>query len=236
MATWRGKTITQEFGVKNSNYRLGYHPGTDLAFADGEYQLAYANGAARFFRDVGDGYGHTGTITLSNGDVIYYAHLRANGHIVASGQEVREGDPVFITGATGWVEGVHAHIEYRLGGDANSPVDIIKKLGEKGGIMKPTREEIIESYQIIVDHDPSEQQIKDQLGQTKLINVVKSLDQEADSYRNIAEIRRRKLVEIASMVGLDPDKDGLDAIVQRVREFIEQAQFEEVSEKLYRKK
>lgn len=129
MATWRGYTITQAFGVKNSNYRLGYHPGTDFRFALGSHQPAFASGIARYQKDKGGGYGNTGTITLPNGDVIFYAHLQEGGILVPSGSQVKDGQSVFVTGNTGWIDGVHAHIEYRIGGNQDSPVDITKKLG-----------------------------------------------------------------------------------------------------------
>lgn len=132
--TWRGHTVTQIFGVANNNYRLGYHPGTDFRFSLGDPQPAFAAGVARFYKDRMDGYGNFGTITLDNGDVIFYAHLEKA--LVSSGSRVVNGQPVFVTGATGWVEGVHAHIEYRVGGDKNTPVDITKKLKEEDVIGK----------------------------------------------------------------------------------------------------
>lgn len=129
--TYRGFTITQIFGGANPNYRLGYHPGIDLRFALGSHQPAFAAGRATFQRDLNDGYGNTGTITLDNGDTIFYAHLAANGILVPSGSRVANNQPTFVTGKSGWVEGVHAHVEYRLNGNKNTPVDITKKLGEE---------------------------------------------------------------------------------------------------------
>lgn len=136
MAQFRGYTITQNFGVKNSGYRLGYHPGTDLSFGLGAHQPAFASGIARFYyapptanpRNRGSGYGNTGTITLDNGDVLYYAHLRDNGILVANGSRVSNGQATFVTGDTGWIEGVHCHVEYRIKGSQDNPVDITKKL------------------------------------------------------------------------------------------------------------
>lgn len=137
MTTWRGYTITQPFGVPNLSYRLKIHPGTDLRFAEGARQPAFASGIARYYRDKGDGYGNVGTVTLPNGDVIFHAHLQDNGILVTTGSKVEEGQPVFVTGRSGWVKLVHAHIEYRIGGDKNKPVDITKKL--KGDTMAIVR-------------------------------------------------------------------------------------------------
>lgn len=138
MATFRGITITQPFGVKDPSYRLGFHPGTDLSRKLGDKQPAYATGIARFQyapptkdpKARGGGYGNTGTITLPNGDVIFHSHLKDNGILVANGSKVTEGQDVFVTGDTGWINGIHEHVEYRLGGDIDRPVDITKKLGE----------------------------------------------------------------------------------------------------------
>jgi murein DD-endopeptidase MepM/ murein hydrolase activator NlpD len=137
--TYRGMVITQAFGVPNPAYRLNFHPGTDLLKKIPDSQIALASGVARFFfapptadpKQRGGGYGNTGTITLPNGDVLFYAHLADNGILVPNGSKVTDGQKVFVTGNSGWITGVHAHIEYRLGGDKNRPVDITKKLPEE---------------------------------------------------------------------------------------------------------
>lgn len=137
MTTWRGHLITQPFGVKSTLYRLGFHAGIDLYFELDEEQPAYAPGIARYYPDKGDGYGNVGTVTLSNGDVIFYAHLKPNGILVTTGTQVKEMQPVFVTGKSGYITGLHAHIEYRIGGNKNNPVDITKKL--KGDPMAIAR-------------------------------------------------------------------------------------------------
>lgn len=158
MTTWRGYTITQPFGVKNASYRLGYHPGTDFRFGMDVEQPAFAAGTARYHRDTGDGYGHTGTITLPNGDVIFYAHLKRNGILVTTGTRVEEMQPVFVTGSSGWVQLVHAHIEYRIGGNKNNPVDITKKL--TGDTTMPTEQEVHELFTKYLKKDPTPDQIR----------------------------------------------------------------------------
>lgn len=130
MATFRGKTITQPFGVRNSAYRLGYHPGVDLDFKLGERQPAYRGGIANFQADNGGGYGNTGTVRYDNGDVEYHAHLAANGLLVPQGSRVNTGQSTFITGNTGWIDGVHEHLEVRLAGNQDRPVDPVTYLGE----------------------------------------------------------------------------------------------------------
>lgn len=120
-----GRT-TQKFGVRNPAYRLGYHPGTDYSAANGTKAKAASNGKWRYYPGNNGGYGNVGTITLSNGDVLWYAHLLRN--LIKSGSNVKAGQFVAQTDSTGWVTGPHLHIEYRLKGSQNRPIDFEKKL------------------------------------------------------------------------------------------------------------
>lgn len=188
MTTWRGYTITQPFGVPNPDYRLKYHPGTDLRFALGTHQPAFAAGTARYHRDTGDGYGHTGTITLPNGDVIFYAHLKTNGILVTTGTRVEEMQPVFVTGSSGWVQLVHAHVEYRIGGNKNNPVDITKKLGEVDNDMKIDKELAIKLERFItLEHSPDPAKIQAAIGK----DIDAYLD---DRYNDTDFVNNKKIV------------------------------------------
>lgn len=130
MSTWRGREVIQEFGNKNGpiNYRLGFHPGLDLKYDEGEHMEALADGVVRFRPDNGGGYGNVGYIVMNNGDVLWDAHLKAGGILVKEGTRVRQGQKVFVCGSTGKTSGPHRHVEYRLKGSEDLPVDIRKKL------------------------------------------------------------------------------------------------------------
>lgn len=128
--TWRGYTITLPFAYKHPRYkRLGYHTGLDLRFWLGSHQPAFADGIARF-RKQRDSLGNTGTITMANGDVLLYAHLANNGILVKSGSKVSEKQPVFVTGETGAITDVHAHIEYQVKGSYTNVRNPVKALGD----------------------------------------------------------------------------------------------------------
>lgn len=114
--------VSQHFGVKNSAYRLKYHPGTDYAAVNGTRAKALTRGVVRYYQGYNGGYGNVGTLTLGNGDVIWYAHLKSS--LVKNGSVVHEGADIFLTDSTGWVDGPHLHLEYRIGGNQNRPIDI----------------------------------------------------------------------------------------------------------------
>lgn len=115
----RSLTITQQFGVKNSAYRLGYHPGTDYRAKTPTPERAVTDGYVRYYPGYNGGYGNVNALFRSNGDVIWYAHQSKS---VKTGN-VKTGDIIGYTGATGWVTAPHLHIEYRIKGDKNRPID-----------------------------------------------------------------------------------------------------------------
>lgn len=121
--------VSQKFGVKNSAYRLGYHPGTDYIASTGTQAVAATSGKAYYYRGNNGGYGNVGVIILRNGDVLWYSHLKDT--LVKNGTTVKTGQKVFVTNNTGWSTGPHLHIEVRKGGSQNRPVDFEKWV--KGG-------------------------------------------------------------------------------------------------------
>lgn len=47
----------------------------------------------------------------SDGSVADYSHIRKNGALVKTGDQVQAGDPIALSGATGWATGPHLHFE-----------------------------------------------------------------------------------------------------------------------------
>ena len=116
--------ITYKYGVKSSAYRLGYHPGTDYASSVGTAVRATTNGSVKYLPGNNGGYGNVATLTLSNGDVIWHAHLSKKGKVGT----VKTGDVIGYTGNTGWSTGPHLHVERRIGGNQDRPTDFEKWL------------------------------------------------------------------------------------------------------------
>lgn len=116
--------VTQSFGVRNSAYRLGYHAGTDYGSPSGTAIKATTGGTARYLAGNNGGYGNVATLTLPNGDVVFHAHLSRAGKT----GKVPKGATIGYTGSTGWSTGPHLHVEYRLKGNQNKPIDFEKWL------------------------------------------------------------------------------------------------------------
>lgn len=114
--------VRQAFGVRNRAYRLGFHPGTDYGTPTGVAVRAPEAGLVRWLWS--NTYGNVAALIRPNGDVIWFAHNSRPGK---TGQ-VNKGDVIAYTGNTGWSTGPHSHIEYRLGGDQNRPIDFHKWL------------------------------------------------------------------------------------------------------------
>lgn len=116
--------ITQNFGVRNRAYRLGYHPGTDYGSPTGTLIKATTNGLVRYYSGNNGGYGNVAALILSNGDVVWHAHLQRSGKT----GNVRKGDVIGYTNNTGWSTGAHLHVEYRIRGSQNNVIDFEKWL------------------------------------------------------------------------------------------------------------
>lgn len=46
-----------------------------------------------------------------DGSVADYSHIKKNGALVKTGDQIKAGDPVALSGATGWASGPHLHFE-----------------------------------------------------------------------------------------------------------------------------
>ena len=95
-----------------------YHPGVDLQAGYGTPVKVTADGVVRMAEWSG-GYGKL--IVVDHGGALqtYYAHLSR--FSVVSGQEVRRGEVIGYSGATGYVTAPHLHYEVRLGGNPVNP-------------------------------------------------------------------------------------------------------------------
>lgn len=113
-------SVTYKFGVKDSAYRLGFHPGTDYGSPSGTPVKACQAGSVSWIGDLADGYGKQMKLTLDSGGVLYYCHLSSAS--VPNGR-VAQSQVIAISGSTGFVKGPHLHIEYRPTDDVNKPAD-----------------------------------------------------------------------------------------------------------------
>lgn len=128
--------VTQNFGVKNSAYRLGYHPGTDYGSPTATPIKATTDGYVRYYAGNNGGYGNVVALILKNGDVVWHTHLQRPGRTGS----VKKGTVIGYTNNTGWSTGPHLHVEYRLGGNQNRPINFetwLKQHPEKKPAPKP---------------------------------------------------------------------------------------------------
>lgn len=94
------------------------HTGVDLSAHMGTPVKATADGIV-LHAEWGGRYGKLVVIDHGNGLQTYYAHLSR--FQVVPGQEIRRGDSVGLSGATGRVTSPHLHYEVRMGGTPVNP-------------------------------------------------------------------------------------------------------------------
>jgi Peptidase family M23 len=112
--------ITQRFGctdVPGEPYSAEcathrFHTGIDLGVHAGTPVYASAAGVAHVYRS-DSGYGNHVLVAHGNGWFTLYAHLGR--FTVHEGEAVRRGDPVGLSGSTGFSTGPHLHFEIRYG-------------------------------------------------------------------------------------------------------------------------
>jgi murein DD-endopeptidase MepM/ murein hydrolase activator NlpD len=102
------------------------HTGVDLEAAMGTPVRAAADGII-VRADWDGGYGRLIIIDHGNGVQTYYGHLSS--FIVVPGQEIRRGDVIARSGASGRVTSPHLHYEVRLGGTPVNPYSYLAKSG-----------------------------------------------------------------------------------------------------------
>jgi murein DD-endopeptidase MepM/ murein hydrolase activator NlpD len=102
------------------------HTGVDLEAPMGTPVHAAADGIV-VHADWDGGYGRLVIIDHGNGVQTYYGHLSTFG--VVPGQEVRRGDVIARSGASGRVTSPHLHYEVRMGGTPVNPYPYLAKSG-----------------------------------------------------------------------------------------------------------
>lgn len=101
------------------------HPGVDISAAMGTPVRAAADGVVEFAAYRPDGYGKLVVIDHGNGFSTWYAHLSR--FEVIPGQEIRYGDILAYSGATGRVTAPHLHYEVRQHGVPVNPYPYLSK-------------------------------------------------------------------------------------------------------------
>jgi len=94
------------------------HTGVDISASMGTQVHAAADGIVSHAEFMG-GYGRLVIIDHGNGMRTYYAHLSR--FDVIPGQEIRRGEVIGLSGASGKVTSPHLHFEVRLGGSPVNP-------------------------------------------------------------------------------------------------------------------
>lgn len=102
-----------------------FHKGVDISAATGTPVRAAADGVVEYAAYRPDGYGKMVVVDHGNGLSTWYAHL--SNFEVIPGQEVRRGDVLAYSGATGRVTAPHLHFEVRRGGIAVNPYSYLSK-------------------------------------------------------------------------------------------------------------
>jgi murein DD-endopeptidase MepM/ murein hydrolase activator NlpD len=118
--------MTQRFGCTDvpgepyspdcATHRI--HTGIDLGVHTGTPVYAAAGGVAHVFRS-DTGYGNHVLVAHGGGWFTLYAHLSQS--TVREGEAVRRGDPVGLSGSTGFSTGPHLHFEIRYGEHPQDP-------------------------------------------------------------------------------------------------------------------
>lgn len=91
-----------------------YHAGRDISCPIGTPIYAAADGTVIHINDQAETYGNH--IMISHSDEIYTLYAHCDSLLVSVGQDVKQGQQIAWSGATGNVTGSHLHFEVRVGG------------------------------------------------------------------------------------------------------------------------
>jgi murein DD-endopeptidase MepM/ murein hydrolase activator NlpD len=120
--------VSSFFGIVSPLRPHGHH-GIDFVAKAGTPVVAAADGQVVGSTDLDAGgakYGKTIQVAHANGLVSMYAHL--DRRLVASGDVVRAGQVIGLSGATGKVTGPHLHFEVRQGAQTLDPATVLAGL------------------------------------------------------------------------------------------------------------
>jgi murein DD-endopeptidase MepM/ murein hydrolase activator NlpD len=114
--------VVSGFGGRDIGAGYEYHPGIDIAVAEGTPIRAAADGTVIFTQPEASsgGYGNYTCIDHGGGLSTCYAHQTT--FAVAAGQSVSQGDIIGYTGCTGYCLGPHLHFEVRINGAVTDPM------------------------------------------------------------------------------------------------------------------
>lgn len=111
--------LTSKFG-----FRLGIpHKGIDLAVPAGTKVLAAYDGEVALVESRPRGLGDVVILRHKNDFITVYGH---NSKILVKEEQiVKKGQPISLSGSTGWSTGPHLHFEIRCKGDALDPLEYL---------------------------------------------------------------------------------------------------------------
>jgi murein DD-endopeptidase MepM/ murein hydrolase activator NlpD len=116
--------ITTPFGERGNLWKLGYHPGLDLAVPIGTPIRAVEDGVVLEAEPAGDGgYGHYVKLDHGNGLHSLYGHMSTLN--VEVGDQIAAGQVIGRSGNTGFSTGPHLHLEIRRNGEKLDPAPFL---------------------------------------------------------------------------------------------------------------
>lgn len=112
--------LLSSFGSREDPFsgQGGFHTGVDISAGLGTPVHVAADGIV-YSAENYSGYGKLVVVDHGNRMQTWYAHL--SGYAVVPGQEIRKGEVLGYSGATGRVTSPHLHFEVRMGGTAVNP-------------------------------------------------------------------------------------------------------------------
>ncbi len=114
--------ITSKFGPRICPFHgKELHPGIDIGAPSGSAIVAAGKGEVLYAGYRG-GYGNTIILDHGNGVTTLYAHQRAGGIKVSTGERVTKGQRIGTVGSTGYSTGPHLHFEVRVNGTPKNPM------------------------------------------------------------------------------------------------------------------
>ncbi len=119
-----GGRLSSGFGRRKSPTKGAstYHKGVDWATPVGTAVMA-SNGGVVTRAGWGRGYGYVVYISHSDGRETRYGHLSKI--LVKTGQSVKQGEKIALSGNTGVSTGAHLHFEILIGGSQVNPLDYL---------------------------------------------------------------------------------------------------------------
>ncbi len=110
--------ISQDFEIENNDH---YHPGVDIACAEGTAVLATAAGEVTFADFDSTAYGYMVIVQHNDSITTLYGHNKEL--LVEVGQTVPAGSRIALSGNTGHSTAPHLHYEIRINDEPIDPLD-----------------------------------------------------------------------------------------------------------------